>query len=86
MHKSEFYFDSKIYKKAYLYINNRSNVSEFPFKINDFVFSETKHIASKRVLKVNITEYLKDGVNEVVFAPLSREDKGRYLIYRVEFQ
>ena len=86
LHKSEFYFDSKIYKKAYLYINNRSNVSEFPIKINDFVFSETKHIASKRVLKVNITEYLKDGVNEVVFAPLSREDKGRYLIYRVEFQ
>lgn len=84
--KTEFYFEPEIYDSAYLFINNTRNVSEFPFKINDFVFSETKSIANKGVIKINITQYLKQGQNEIVFAPLSRENKNKHIIYRVEFQ
>ena len=84
--KTEFYFEPNIYKTAFLYINNRRNVSEFPFRINENAFSETAHIASKDVVKINITQYLKEGLNVIEFAPLARCDKGRYIIYRVEFE
>lgn len=84
-YKTEFYYDKDAFKQVYLYINNKRGVSEFPFKINDFDFSQTKSIASNKVSKINITQYLKDGLNTVDFAPLTRENKGKYVIYRVEF-
>ena len=84
--KTEFYFESEVYKQAYLYINNTRGVKEFPFKINDIEFSETAHIANKKVVKINITEYLKQGINTIDFAPLGYDNKSRYIIYRVEFQ
>ena len=84
--KTEFYFEPEIYDKAYLLINNTRNVSEFPFRINDFVFNETKSIANRGVVKINITEYLKQGQNEIFFAPLTRENRNKHIIYRVEFQ
>lgn len=84
--KTEFYFEPEIYKEAYLYINNTRGVKEFPFKINEIEFSETAHIANKKVVKINITEYLKQGTNIIDFAPLGYDNKGRYIIYRVEFE
>jgi hypothetical protein len=84
--KTEFSFEPETYDKAYLYINNSRNASEFPFRINDFIFNETKSIANKGVIKINITEYLKQGINEIIFAPLNRENKNKHIIYRVEFQ
>lgn len=84
-YKTEFYFDRNSFKNAYLYVNNHKGVSEFPFKINDLDFSETREIAGNKVVKINITQYLKDGINTINFAPLTRENKGKYVIYRVEF-
>ena len=84
--KTNFYFEPQTYEKAYLFINNQRGVSEFPFKINEFEFSETKDIANKKVIKINISEYLREGQNTVNFAPLSQKDRGKHIIYRVEFQ
>ncbi len=84
--KTEFYFDKETYKDVYLFINNQKEASEFPFKINDTEFSDTKSIARERVLKINITQYLKQGLNSVSFAPLNKENKNKYIIYRMEFQ
>ena len=50
------------------------------------LFAILKSIANKGVIKINITQYLKQGQNEIIFAPLSRENKNKHIIYRVEFQ
>ena len=84
--KTEFYYEPEVYKDVYLLINNTRNVSEFPFRINDNQFLETRDIANKKVLKINITQYLKKGVNVVDFQSLTRDNRGKYIIYRVEFQ
>lgn len=83
--KTEFYFEKDTYKSAYLFINNQRGASEFPFKINEYSFDDTKDISNKKIVKINITEYLKDGQNFIDFAPLSFQNKGKYVIYRVEF-
>ena len=74
-----------VYKNAYLLINNTRGVSAFPFKINEFEFLDTTNIAREKVAKINITEYLKEGLNLIEFAPLSRENRNKHIIYRVEF-
>ncbi len=84
-YKTDFYFDKNSYKNAYLYINNHKGTSEFPFKINDLEFNSTREISGNKVVKIDITQYLKNGINTVNFAPLTHENKGKYVIYRVEF-
>ena len=84
-YKTDFYFDKNVYKSAYLYINNHKGTSEFPFKINDLEFNNTREISGNKVVKIDITQYLKNGTNTISFAPLTRENKGKYVIYRVEF-
>lgn len=84
-YKTEFYYDKSSYNEVYLYISNKQGVSEFPFKVNDYEFLETKHISSNRLVKMNIAPYLKEGLNSITFLPLKRENKGKYVVYRVEF-
>lgn len=84
--KTEFYFEPDIYNKAYLFINNTRGVDEFPFKINDIEFNQTAEIANKKVVKINITQYLKKGLNIIDFAPLARDNKNKHIIYRVELK
>ena len=84
-YKTEFYYDKSEFSKVYLLINNTRNVSKLPFKINDYEFSDTSSIIRNKVSKIDITEYLNDGINTVDFEPLTRENKGKYAIYRVEF-
>ncbi len=83
-YKTEFYFDKDAYKEAYLYIDNQRGVSQFPFSINGFEFLDTKQINKTPVIKMNITQYLKQGNNTINFLPLSLENKGKYVVYRVE--
>jgi len=83
-YKTDFYFDSKTYDKAYLHIINEKNANEFPFKINEYDFMETKEIANNKLIKINITKYLKDGANTINFAPLTKENKNKTVIYRVD--
>lgn len=84
--KTEFYFEPEIYKEAYLFINNTRCVNNFPFKINDMEFNETAQIASKKIVKINITQYLKQGINIIEFCPLSYDNRNKHIIYRVEFE
>ena len=84
-YKTEFYFDNAEFKKAYLLIKNKRNVNHLPFKINEYEFSDTSQITRNKVSKIDITEYLKNGINTVDFEPLTRENKGKTAIYRVEF-
>lgn len=83
-YKTEFYFDKQTFKKAYIIIDNKKNVSEFPFKINEYDFASTKAIAGNLLLKMDITQYLKQGINTVDFAPLNQQNKGKFIIYRIE--
>lgn len=83
-YKTEFYFSKKDFKAAYLIIDNQKNVSEFPFKINEYEFLDTKDAAFNRLIKMNVTQYLKEGKNTVTFAPLTKENKGRYIKFRLE--
>ena len=83
-YKTEFYFSKKDFKAAYLIIDNQKNVSEFPFKINEYEFLDTKDAAFNRLIKMNVTQYLKEGKNTVTFASLTKENKGRYIKFRLE--
>ena len=83
-YKTEFYFDKNTFNKAYLIVENPKNATEFPFKINDFDFNETKSITKDKLIKMDITQYLKQGINVINFAPLTRENKGKTVNYRVE--
>ena len=66
-------------------ITTEKGVNDFPFKINEYEFSETRDIANKKVMKINITEYLKEGKNIINFNSLNYNDSDKYIIYRVEF-
>ena len=85
-YKSEFYFDKKTFNEAYIVIDNKKHVSEFPFKINEYDFSNTKEISNNELLKMNITQYLKQGLNCVEFLPLSAQNKGKFVTYRIELR
>ena len=85
-YKSEFYFDKKTFNEAYIVIDNKKHVSEFPFKINEYDFSNTKEISNNELLKMNITQYLKQGINCVEFLPLSAQNKGKFVTYRIELR
>ena len=83
--KTEFYFDNEIHSQAFLIIDNERNVSEFPFKINNYEFNDTHSASRNKLIKINITQYLNNGENVINFAPLTRENKGKQITYRVEF-
>ena len=83
--KTEFYFDNEIHSQAFLIIDNERNVSEFPFKINNYEFNDTSSASRNKLIKINITQYLNNGENVINFAPLTRENKGKQITYRVEF-
>ncbi len=83
-YKTDFYFDKNTYKNAYLLIFNPKNVIEFPFKINNLEFNDTKSISNNKLIKINITDYLNNGTNLIDFSPLDKEYKGKTITYRVE--
>ena len=84
-YKTDFYFESNIHKKAYLYISNQRGIENYPFKINEYEFLDTTKISDNKVVKIDISQYLKEGNNTITFAPLTRENKGKHLTYRIEF-
>ena len=84
-YKTDFYFDKNIFKSAYLYIDNKNRCQEFNFKINELDFLDTPQYAHNKVMKIDITQYLKGGMNSVDFAPLTIKDKGKAVSYRIEF-
>jgi len=85
-YKTEFYFDNNTFKTVNLYINNHKNATEFNFKINDYELNNTNEFAHNKLIKIDITQYLKKGMNTISFAPLTRENKGKIVTYQVEFK
>lgn len=84
-YKTEFFFDKSVFNSAYLFIDNKQDVSEFPFVVNGYEFSDTKPASKNKLNKMDITPYLHQGVNSVNFAPLTKENKGKTVQYRIEF-
>ena len=84
-YNSVFYFEPNIYKEVYLFINNHKNATEFNFKINNIEFNNTSEFANNRLIKINITQYLKEGLNTISFQPLNYKNKGKTVTYQVEF-
>ena len=82
---TEFYYEPNLFKEVYLFINNNKNASEFNFKINDLEFNNTSEFAGNKLIKMNIAQYLKEGVNTITFLPLTAQNKGKTVVYQVEF-
>ena len=84
-YNTEFYYEPNIYGSVYLFINNQKYANEFNFKINNFEFNDTSSFAHNRLIKINISQYLHEGLNTISFAPLSAKNKGKTITYQVEF-
>ncbi len=82
---TEFYYEPDMFDNIYLFINNHKNATEFNFKINDMEFKDTPSFAHNKLIKINITQYLKEGINTVSFLPLNAKNKGKTVTYQVEF-
>ena len=70
--------------KCYLVIENPSKVSKIEFFINGYYFSPDTKGFNKKNLKTDITDYLADGNNKVIFKPLHEKDKNKTLKFYIE--
>lgn len=61
--------------KCTLVIENHDKVSNIEFFINGYYFSPNISEFKKKILKTDITKYLVEGNNKVVFNPLKLSDK-----------
>jgi peptidoglycan hydrolase-like amidase len=84
-YNTEFYYEPNMFKEIFLFINNQKNASEFNFMINDIEFNNTSEFAGNKLIKINIIPYLKEGINTISFKPLTINNKGKTVIYQVEF-
>ena len=48
-------------------------------------FNNTSDFANNKLIKINITQYLKEGVNTISFLPLTMQNRGKTITYQVEF-
>ena len=71
-------------QKCFLVIENYDKVSNVEFFINDFYFNpEIKGL--KKSLKTDISNYLTDGVNKIIFKPLNEDNKKKTLNFYIVF-
>ena len=70
---------------CYLIIENPDKVSNLAFFINDFYFNPEVSGFNKKYIKTEITNFLTDGKNKIIFKPLDEKDKKKtvkfYLIF-----
>jgi len=71
--------------KCYLTIENYDRVSKVEFYINDYYFSPDVSGFNKRVLKTDITNFLSNGRNKIVFRPLTKNDKRKTVKFYLTF-
>ena len=83
-YKSEFYYSKSQKQKCILKVFNPKRVSSLAFSINSHTFNPDMTGYSAKVLGMDITKYLKDGVNTVVFEPLDTKDKNKTVTYQIE--
>ncbi len=70
-------------QKVYLVIENENKVSKLQFSINNYSFDPELDGFKKKNLKTDITQYLTEGVNTIVFAPLQEADKRKKVKFYV---
>ena len=84
LYKSEFYRPKNSKQRYILKVSNPKRVSTIKFSINSHNFNPDMTGYSAKVLGMDITKYLKDGVNTVIFEPLDAKDKSKTLTYQIE--
>ena len=84
LYKSEFYYSKSSHQKCILKVTNPKRVSSLKFSINSHNFNPDMSSYSARVLGMDITKYLKDSFNTVVFEPLDIKDKSKTVSYQIE--
>ena len=71
--------------KCYLIIENQDKVSNLAFFINDYYFNPEVSGFNKKYMKTDITNFLSNGKNKIIFKPLDEKDKKKtvkfYLIF-----
>lgn len=70
-------------KKCFLVIENNEKVSNTEFFINGYYFNPDIKNFKKKILKTEITKYLENGNNKIIFNPLSEADKRKKLKFYI---
>ena len=83
-YKTDFYYQKSSGENVVLKVVNPKRVSSLNFKINEHVFSPDMTGYSAKTLGMDITKYLVNGVNKVVFSPLSEKDKVKSITFQIE--
>lgn len=83
-YKTEFYYKKSSGESVILKVINPKKVSSLNFKINENSFNPDMAGYSAKTLGMDITKYLVNGVNQIVFSPLSEKDKNKSVIFQVE--
>ncbi len=73
--------DTNKNKKCTLIIENKDKIDEFEFFINDYYFRVTTEAFKKKLLETDITKYLNNGKNKVVFKPLQEKNKHKKALF-----
>lgn len=71
--------------KCFLTIENQDKVSRIEFFINNYYFCPDTSLFKKKVLKTDITNFLAEGKNKVVFKPLSENDRKKTVKFYLTF-
>ncbi len=83
-YKTEFYYQKSSAKDVILKVVNPKRVSSLNFRINEHTFSPDMSGYSAKTLGMDITKYLVNGVNQIVFSPLSEKDKSKSITFQIE--
>ena len=83
-YKTEFYYKKSSGESVILKVINPKKVSSLNFKINEHSFNPDMTGYSAKTLGMDITKYLVNGVNKIVFSPLSEKDKAKSITFQIE--
>lgn len=83
---TELYNASKASAKYVLNIDNSKNPAEIEFYINELHFNQSMKGFYGKILKMDITKYLKKGKNTITFMPLKAADKEKTTSFWVEIE
>ncbi len=78
--------DNSKVNNCYLVIEDNNRVSSLNFEINGASFSPDMTAFRKKNLKTDITKFLKNGQNTIVFKPLSEKDKKKTVRFYVTLE
>ncbi len=83
-YKTEFYYQKSSGESVILKVINPKRVSSLSFKINEHTFNPDMSEYNAKTLGMDITKYLVNGTNQIVFSPLSEKDKAKSITFQIE--